>query len=83
MTLFSFFPCFQIVMHSSHDNTHAMYKANLEANTTEILSLPDDILLDSPEVAPDEINNQTLDIDYADLMKREISARFVPSTGFK
>ena len=70
-------------MHSSHDNTHAMYKADLEANTTEFLSLPDGILLDAPPLASDDINNQTVNIDYADLMKREISARFVPSTGFK
>ena len=71
-------------MHSVHDDTHSMYTADLEKNTTEIIEMPDGIILDeSPVLAPDEINNQTLDLDYASLMKRDISRRFVPSTGFK
>ena len=70
-------------MHSSHDNTHSMYTANLDKNSTNIIEMPDDVLLDESPIAPDEINNQTLDMDYASLMKREIEARFVPSTGFK
>ena len=71
-------------MHSIHDNTHSMYTANLDTNTTELIEMPDGVLLDESPVAPDDINNQTLDMEYAtEIMKREISARFVPSTGWK
>ena len=70
-------------MHSSHDNHHAMYEANLDKGATKIVVLPEGVIMGKAPIAPDEINNQTLDMDFTAEMKREISTRFVPSTGFK
>ena len=70
-------------MHSPHDDHHAMYEADLLKGTTTLIELPDGVIDGEPPIAPDEINNQTLDMDFSSLMKREISSRFVPATGFK
>jgi hypothetical protein len=70
-----------IILHSTHDQTHAMYQADLAKKTTMALNLPDGVVLDAAPIAPDEINNQTLDGNF--LSEREISRRFVPATGFK
>ena len=73
-------------MHSSHDGTHSMYEANLDAKTTNTIELPDGVVLDNAVVAPDEINNQTLKNEtFKELSDRDLDrhSRFVPSTGYK
>ena len=73
----------QIVMHSLHDQTHATYEADLENNVTKLIVFPDGIVLDNAPIAPDEINNQTQNMKFTSLLKRELSSRFVPATGYR
>ena len=39
--------------------------------------------LDEAPVAPDDINNQTINDQFEYEIKRELSSRFVPSHGFR
>ena len=70
-------------MHSSHDMTHSTYKVNLKTNVTELVEFPGGMKLDEAPVAPDDINNQTVNDQFDDEIKRELSKRFVPSHGFR
>ena len=69
-------------MHSIHDNTHAMYEANVDTTSTKLVELPDGIILDNSP-ASDMMSNKTLDVELSSILKRELSTRFVPATGYR
>jgi len=57
--------------------THSTYKVNLKTNVTELVEFPGGMKLDEAPVAPDDINNQTVNDQFDDEIKRELSKRFV------
>ena len=70
-------------MHSLHDKTHSTFEANLDTGVTKVITLPNGIILDNSPIAPDEINNHTQNMDFTNVLKRELSSRFVPATGYR
>ena len=69
-------------MHSIHDNTHAMYEANVHTASTKLVELPDGIILDNSP-ASDMMSNKTLDVELSSILKKELYTRFVPATGYR
>jgi len=67
----------EVTMHSSHDDGHSMFRVDMITGETTAVDMPDGIIFDSAPIAPDEINNGTMNMP-----EREITTRFVPSTGY-